>query len=73
MTISKTIHYSLGTSMDKRFERKYKILSQYKKDISKEFDTIFKTDEEKAIANIALEVSSRLLFEYLKEEAEYGR
>lgn len=73
MTISKTIHYSLGTSMDERFERKHKIISKYKEDVSKEFDILFKTDEEKAIANIALEVSSRLLFEYLKEEAEYGR
>jgi len=40
-------------------------ISRYKKNLSKKFDTLFSTDEEKAVANIALEVCSRLLFEYL--------
>lgn len=68
-----TTTIKIGTSMDEKFERKHKIVSKYRESVSKEFDSLFKTDEEKAIANIALEVSSRLLFEYLKEEAEYGR
>ncbi|OAA84449.1 hypothetical protein [Clostridium coskatii] len=71
--MSKFTEIHIGTSTDDRFERKHKIISKYKESVSKEFDSLFKTDEEKAIANIALEVSSRLLFEYLKEEAEYGR
>lgn len=69
----KTTEIKIGASMDERFERKRKIVSRYRETVSKEFDSLFKTDEEKAIANIALAFSSRMLFEFLKEEAEYGR
>lgn len=71
--INKTETIKLGTSLDKRFERKLKIVNNYRKAVSNEFDTLFETDEERKIANISLEVSSRLLFEFLKEEAEHGR
>lgn len=71
--LSKTETIKFGTSMDERFERKLKIINKYRQSVSNEFDTLFETDEERKIANISLEVSSRLLFEFLKEEAEYGR
>ena len=70
---SKTESIKIGTSIDERFERKLKIIDKYQQSVSKEFDVLFRTDEERKIANISLEVSSRLLFEFLKEEAEYGR
>lgn len=68
-----TTTITLGTSTNEAILRKQKLISRYKENVSKEFDSLFKTDEEITIANIALEVSSRILLEFLKDEATYGR
>ncbi|MBV4415114.1 hypothetical protein [Clostridium tyrobutyricum] len=73
MSNTKITTYTFGTSKDELIERKKHLVDKFKENVIKELCGKFKTSEEKNAAKIALEVSSALLLEYFKNEAEYGR
>lgn len=73
MTDVKITTYLSGSSFEDKVLEKQRLITEFKDNVSKEFNSIFKTDEEKATANIALEVSSRLMLELYKDELKHGR
>lgn len=71
MTNVKITTYSSSSSFEDKVLEKQRLITEFKDNVSKELNSIFKTDEEKATANIALEVSSRLLLELFKDELKH--
>jgi hypothetical protein len=64
--------FSPSLSLEERIIQNKKLINKFKEKVLNDMSDQFKTSEEKNTAKIALEVSSKLLFEYLKNESQYS-